>query len=1146
MRLKLKPSVDNALIIGIILLLSTLVIVVGYTFYSSKQLRSATDWVVHTHETLASSQKILSLVVDNETSARGFIITNDTAYLLPLKLAQASIFQHLQILNDLVSDNPTQQQKVRVLRDLVNKRIVLSNLLVSTYRTNGQVAATMLVKNGDGKIYTDSIRRIIDNIDTLENTLLAKRQARKKSETLILTNVFTILFISVVVLLVMLIIKVRIDLLAKKDSALALKKLNAELENKVEQRTQQLVKTSRLYFFISQINQMIVRTTDKKTLFKEACSIAVHLGKFRMAWIGMIDDATKIVVPVMHDGEEQSYLSKITPISLDANMPEGNGPTGKALRDGKYFVCNDIANEPYMLPWREAALDRGYAASMSLPIITFGKVIGAFTFYASEKNFFDTAEIDLLLEATGDVAFALELFEKEKLRKEAEKAVEESKKRYQTLTEGAPVGIFHTDIKGLTTYVNPYWCQMTGLLAEEANGNGWLENVHKDDKEMLASGWATATANVKISTSEYRFVKKDGSIIWVIGQAIPEKNTAGEIVGYIGTTTNITERKLAEETIAKLNKEKETVLNRINDAMVSLDKNWRYTFINDAALATHPLGRSNTLGKVIWDVHPEMRGTVFYSKYHEAMQTQKVIELDSFYEPMNIWFSVKLYPSEDGLTIFYTDISARKHAEIAIAEANERFELVAKATNNVIWEWNLQNNTIWWNSSFYNLFGYTASMPHDITSWTTHIHPDDLERVLKGIYKVIESGDKTWDDEYRCVSQNGDVLFVYDRAFAVQNTAGKTYKMVGSMIDFTSLKKANDEIIKEKILSDQIINSLPGVFYLYNNKGKFLRWNKNFEKVTKYDAAEIKNISPLTLFDKDEQQLLADKIQNVFAKGEDNVRANFLLKTNEKIPYYFTGIAIDYEGEQCLMGVGIDMSEIVEAQEKIKQTTEQLRQLAGHLQNIREEERKRIGREIHDELGQQLTAIKMDIVWIDKKTPEAQTLVKSKLQNVITLLDGSNQSIRRILNELRTGVLDNNGLIDAIQWLRRQFITNTGIPVSFTTNEENLQVNEAIANTIFRAYQEAFTNIIRYAKATKVSTSLNVLDDNLVVMIEDNGVGFDPKALHNKLSFGLLGMRERVHALGGVCEVTSKIGTGTTIVINLPLNRLQEDKINLP
>jgi len=643
---------------------------------------------------------------------------------------------------------------------------------------------------------------------------------------------------------------------------------------------EKLHKMKRLYYFISQVNQLIVRTKDETTLFKEACAIAVEVGKFRMVWIGKIDEQAQSMVPVVHAGEENGYLSVIKTIFL-ADVPEASQSIVTSLVEGKYFTCNDIENDPAMLLWKSEALKRGYLSLICLPIKRTGKLVGVFTLYADTKNFFNEEEIALLEEATGDIDFALENFEKEEMRKKAE----------------------------------------------------------------------------------------------------------------------------AE--IAKMYKDKETLLNRINDGMVSVDNEWRYTFINDAALATHPLGREVTLGKVIWDIHPEMKGTVFWDKYHEAKATGKVMEIESYYEPMQRWFSVKVYPSNDGLTIFYNDITERL--------------------------------------------------------------------------------------------------------------------------------KTHDEIIKERNLSDSIINSLPGIFYLYTREGKFLRWNTNFEKVTGYTGDEIKQMNPLDFFDESEKALLAQKINNTFVVGEENVQAGLLLKTKEKIPYYFTGKAVEYQGKPCLMGVGIDFTDRVTAQEKIRKTTDQLRMLTAHLQNIREEERKRIGREIHDELGQQLTAIKMDVAWLDRKMPEKETLFKGKLKNIIDMLDSSNKAIRSILSELRPGILDDYGLLEAIDWLGTQFTANTGIPFKFTTTEKKIQSSESVVTCIFRIYQEALTNITRYANATSVVSSLTINDGVIIVGIKDNGKGFDPALVQTHRSFGILGMKERVISLGGVFELNSSAKEGTSIMVKLPV-----------
>ncbi|HMU11257.1 MAG TPA: sensor histidine kinase, partial [Ferruginibacter sp.] len=195
------------------------------------------------------------------------------------------------------------------------------------------------------------------------------------------------------------------------------------------------------------------------------------------------------------------------------------------------------------------------------------------------------------------------------------------------------------------------------------------------------------------------------------------------------------------------------------------------------------------------------------------------------------------------------------------------------------------------------------------------------------------------------------------------------------------------------------------------------------------------------------------------------------------------------------------------------------------------------GREIHDELGQQLTAIKMDVAWIDKKTAPENEAFKTKLKNVISLLDGGNQSIRRILNELRPVILDDYGLLEALKWQAQQFTSNTGIPVIIKTTETQIKIAEEIATCVFRVFQEALTNITRYAKAGKVAVSLDIDDENILLNIEDNGSGFDMALTKTKKSFGILGMKERVVSLNGNFDLDSAVGKGTRIRISLPLTK---------
>jgi PAS domain S-box-containing protein len=992
------------------MLIAVVAIVLLISISHTSQVNNAAKMVAHTQEVIISSEKVLSSAVANETASRGYAVTGREDFLAAMRESKADVHREFANLKLLTKDNSGQQAKIDSLSAYLDKRISFSDSTEIVYKKIGSAAA--LARIGMGKLYSDKVKSFIESVQKTENILLVQRKDISEKKLSEQNGILLSIIITILLLLGVFIQKVRLDLKQKRQMAEKLVLTNAGLEKKVQERTdeltrasrkledtfmriddafialdkdlnytylnkraeemigykagtvlgknvwevfpdavgsatyqavskamkeqryilaedyyapfdlwqenhiypsqdgvsifirdiserreaeQKIFKANRLYFFISQVNQMIVRVKDEKNLFDETCRITVSLGGFKMAWIALFDKSTGKLDPVISSNNDGEYLQKIRQGIIN-NVTEGKGPSSKAIREAGYVICNDIANEPLMEHWKEEAMAHGYLSSMHFPLKTFNKVVGAVAFYAGEKNFFDESEILLLQEAVGDICFALENIEKEKIKQRAEE---------------------------------------------------------------------------------------------------------------------------------------------------------------------------------------EMR------------------------------------------------------------RSNERFEILAMATNDAVWDWDLITNKVWRNKNFYTLFGYnTGEMTADVSSWMSIVHPDDKERVLTGINDVVHSGKEHWVSEYRCIAKDGTVISVFDRAFVLHDDNKKPNRMIGSMLNITALKQAQEDIIKEKNLSDSVINSLPGIFYLYDTAGKFLRWNKNFETVSGYTSEEIAVMHPLDFFDKDEKELLTEKIGNVFITGEDNVQASFLLKSGEKIPYYFTGIAVDYKNTKCLMGVGIDFSERVKAQEEVKESSEKLHQLTAHLQNIREEERKRIGREIHDELGQQLTAIKMDIMWIDKKMPGEFPELKDKLKNVTGLLNNSNQSVRRILNELRPAILEDYGLKEALDWLSTQFTDTTGVPVNFIAKEAmgHKQVPEQVTMCIFRIYQEALTNITRYAAAEKVTTILNVKDNKVEFRVEDNGRGFDTSTIQAKKSFGILGMKERVLSLRGNFELVTAPAKGTTIDISIPID----------
>ena len=222
------------------------------------------------------------------------------------------------------------------------------------------------------------------------------------------------------------------------------------------------------------------------------------------------------------------------------------------------------------------------------------------------------------------------------------------------------------------------------------------------------------------------------------------------------------------------------------------------------------------------------------------------------------------------------------------------------------------------------------------------------------------------------------------------------------------------------------------------------------------------------------------------------------------------------------------------AEEMLQRSHDQLRALTGRLQSVREEERTRIAREVHDELGQALTGIKLDLSWLAGRLPGA-TGLQRKIKAMSAQIDATIHAVRRIATELRPGVLDNLGLVAAIEWQAADFQSRTGIPCEVRSAIQDELLDQEFSTVCFRIFQETLTNIIRHAQATRVEVSLAQEGRDLVLSVQDNGCGISEKNVIHNHSIGLIGMRERAAQLGGHVSFRGQSAQGTTVTLRVPL-----------
>jgi PAS domain S-box-containing protein len=697
--MKKSLTTDKVLVIAAIGLLVSAAALILASIFQSKELQQTNEFIYTTQKVLLSSEKLLTQTINSETSSRGYLLTGQASFLDPYKESGVEIKQHMEFLRTHLKDNELQSRRFDSLVVYLQKRLHFSKRLIDLYNQQEAAAGIQLVQSGEGKLYTDQVRKIVNEIQQSENNLLAVRRAALEDKTAFFIRFLLIIVSSLLLVLFLFLLKVRYDFVNDKKNSQTLQRLNNSLEERVYERTAAL------------------------------------------------------------------------------------------------------------------ALAQGEMAQM---------------------------------------------------------------------------------------------------------------------------------------------------------------------------------------------------LSRITDGFSSLDTNWVYKYINDKAGELIGRKPKDLIGKTIWKEFPESVGQSFHKACMLAMQTQKYAYQQEYFPPLDEWFENHIYPSPDGVSIFFRNISEQKKAQVLLTASEEKYKLLFESNPMPMWVLDLTSlDFLAVNEAALKHYGYTKE--------------EFLQLGAKGI--------RPENEVQRFVELNRT------HYNALHNSGvWKHKKRDGSLIDVE--------------------------IFAYN---------------------------------------------------------------------------IQYEGKKASLILVNDVTERLHSEKLLKQSFEDTRRLAVHLQNIREEERKRIGREIHDELGQQLTAIKMDVVWIDKKISETEEALKEKLRNIVTLLDGSNQSVRKILKELRVDLLDSYGISQALEWQARQFTVSTGTPVSFSSNTIEIKLPTSVSNCLYRVFQEALTNITKYANARIVTCRLEYRPETISLAITDDGNGFDSTVAKSKQSFGILGMQERVSALHGSFELNTAPGKGTSLLIKLPL-----------
>ena len=379
------------------------------------------------------------------------------------------------------------------------------------------------------------------------------------------------------------------------------------------------------------------------------------------------------------------------------------------------------------------------------------------------------------------------------------------------------------------------------------------------------------------------------------------------------------------------------------------------------------------------------------------------------------------------------------------------------------------------------------------------------------------------------------------RVLKLESLAGKLKQQLVKAKEDLQLSKTKHKQV-EKALRDSnkkyqglFKEARNGITLIDIDTGKIVECNPEFAKLTGRSISTLKKMKIWEFRPPIKQQYAKERFQDIRAKGfGGSTELEFIKPNGEVVNIGFLSKRITIGGKEYLQSITWDITERKQAEIKLRRSESRLRLLSQRVLNIQEEERSRIARELHDQLSQELAALKIEAISLaEQLVDNAELHERARALQIIVdrLLDTTN----RLSLELRPAALDRLGLFRAIEWCTEDFEHSTGIscPTSFSSYE--LEVPKAIATTAYRILQEALSNVRRHAKASQVKVNISQEDRSLVLNIIDSGIGVDISTLDDKTSLGLLGMRERANIVGGTFQIHSETGKGTDIHVSLPI-----------
>ncbi len=481
-----------------------------------------------------------------------------------------------------------------------------------------------------------------------------------------------------------------------------------------------------------------------------------------------------------------------------------------------------------------------------------------------------------------------------------------------------------------------------------------------------------------------------------------------------------------------------------------------------------------------------------------------------------------------------------------LAEANERFEWVTKATSDGLYDWDLLHDTVYYSPRWKEMHGFQETEVLETgEGWSLRIHPEDRERVIGRLQDYLAGRHHEYWEEYRILRKDGRVIWVLDRGVAQRNEQGRPVRMVGSETDITWRKEAEETILRRAHVFRTLADNVPALFSYIDRDQRYRFANKRYEALFGRSPEEIAGMSVRELLGAEGYAEVQVRLDAAF-RGETVSYEVQLPMPDASKRWLSVQYVPDRDQEGTVMGLFIlatDVTPLKSSEAALHEREEQLRDLSDKLLQTQDDERRRLARDLHDDFAQRLASLTLDLRNLYPLASESDALLSSRLKTMGDATERLTTDLQRAAHRLHPSILEHAGLEAAVRELVEEFAEQTGLTVEVLVRDVPNTVPIKEATCLYRVLQEGLRNVMKHANAMNVLVRLLRIDGGVALWVHDDGRGIDQTlADRDRKGLGLTSMSERVLMVNGTFRFQGKLGEGTEVYAWVPLVDMNSDE----